>query len=153
MRAQARTGAVLVPFVEDEPRCRHEIEHRGDDVAIETRRRLLAEFRKSRFVLRPQAVNHERNGARPAFRRRRLIRRPLEGRIAKGWGPGEREHVEVEFAGLVLAPILGGRRAGHEQHSKKREQHAVCEDAVCEDAIGEAARGSAIHEAGHEIPL
>ncbi len=52
----------------------------------------------------------------------------LEGRIAERWRPGQREHVEVEFAGLVLAPILGGRRAGCEQRrndSEDGEDHAI----------------------------
>ena len=58
-RAEPRTGAVLVPFVEDQPGRRHQVEHRGHDVAIEPRRRPLAIFGKAALILRPQAVNHE----------------------------------------------------------------------------------------------
>ena len=62
-RRQPRAGAVLVPLVEDQPGRRHQIQHRGHDVAIEPRRGPLAIFGKAMLVLRPQAVDHE--GKRP----------------------------------------------------------------------------------------
>ena len=62
-RAQPRTGAVLVPFVVDQPRRRHQVQHRGHDAVIETRRRNFAIFGKAALVLRPQPMDHE--GKRP----------------------------------------------------------------------------------------
>src|SRR5262249_55008882 len=41
-RGQPGTNTMLVPLVEDEPRRRHQIEHRRDDVAVEPRRGVLA---------------------------------------------------------------------------------------------------------------
>ena len=62
-RAEPGAGAVLVPFVEDQPGRRHQVQHRGHDVAVEPRRRPLAIFGKAVLILRPQAVDHE--GKRP----------------------------------------------------------------------------------------
>src|SRR5215213_8651208 len=58
-RAKARTGAVLVPLVEDQAGRRHQVQHRGHDVAVEPWRGPLAVFGKAALILRPQAVNHE----------------------------------------------------------------------------------------------
>src|SRR6478736_7153293 len=57
-RAQSRAGAVLVPLTEDQPRRRHQVQHRGHDIAIEPRCRPLAIVRKAVLILRPQAVHH-----------------------------------------------------------------------------------------------
>ena len=62
--AQARAGAVLVPLVVDQPGRRHQVEHRGHDVAREPGRGTLAIFGKAALILRPQPVDHE--GKRPA---------------------------------------------------------------------------------------
>ena len=110
VRAQSRAGAVLVPFVEDQARRRHQIEHGGDDVAVEPRRRPLAEFRKAVLVLRPQPVHHEGIGPRPALLLRR--RATLAGRFAERRRPGQRQDIEVELTGLVLAPVRSGGVSG-----------------------------------------
>src|SRR5882757_1738172 len=57
--AEARAGAVLVPFIVDQARRRHQVEHRGHDVAVEPGRWPLAIFRKAVLILRPQTVHHE----------------------------------------------------------------------------------------------
>ena len=62
-RAEPGAGAVLVPFVEDQPGRRHQVQHRRHDVALEPRRGPLAIFGKAALILRPQAVHHE--GKRP----------------------------------------------------------------------------------------
>jgi hypothetical protein len=68
------------------------------------RRRLLTEFREALLVLRPQPVHDE--GVRP--RAALLLRRraALAGGLAERRRPRERQHVEVELSGLILAPIL-----------------------------------------------
>src|SRR3984893_19049146 len=101
VRAQPRAGAVAVPLVEDQARRRHQIEHGRDDVAIEPRRRLLAEFREAPLVLRPQPVHDEGIGPRPALLLRR--RAAFAGGFAERRRPGERQHVEGELSGLILA--------------------------------------------------
>src|SRR6185312_70435 len=50
---EAGAGAVLVPFIVDQPRRRHQVEHRGHDVSRKARRRMLAIFGKAMLVLRP----------------------------------------------------------------------------------------------------
>ena len=84
---EARAGAVLVPFVEDQPRRRHQVEHRRDDVAVEPRRRLLAIFRKAVFVLRPQAVHDEGIGPRAAL----LLRRSCPRSPAASQNDGDQD--------------------------------------------------------------
>jgi hypothetical protein len=79
-----------------------------------------------------------------------LIGRPLEGGIAKGWRPREREHLEVEFAGLVLAPILSVSGTGHEQSGDESEDGSG-EESVDEDSFGED--GSAQCRPSHKIPF
>src|SRR5262249_56758531 len=59
VRAQPRAGAVAVPLVEDQARRGHQIEHGRDDVAVEPRRWLSAEFRETPPLFRPHAVPHE----------------------------------------------------------------------------------------------
>src|SRR6476646_900300 len=102
--AQPRAGAVLIPFVEDQARRRHRIEHGGDDVAVKPWRWPLAELREAVLVLRPQPMHHERVGPRPALLlgRRSTLARPLAERRR----PGQRQYIEVELAGFVLAAIL-----------------------------------------------
>jgi hypothetical protein len=123
---------VLVPLVEDEPRRRHQIEHGRDDVAVEPRRRVLAELRKALLVLRPQAVYDERVGARAALLLRR--RAALARRLAKRRRPGQRQHIEIELAGLVLAAILrrssdaeirghGGEQCRDKRHATDHPHH------------------------------
>src|SRR5262249_39420579 len=79
----------------------------SDDVAVEPRRRLLAEFRETLLVLRPQPVHHERVGPHAALLLRR--RATLAGGLAERRRPGERQQVEVELSGLILAAILRRR--------------------------------------------
>ena len=114
-----------IPFIEDQAWRRHQIQHRGDDIAVEPRRRLLAEFGESALVLRPQAVHHERIGPRPAL----LLRwcAAFAGGFAERRGPRKREHVEVELTGVVLAPILRRRDTDiHcEPHRDRGEPHAT----------------------------
>ena len=114
-RRQPRAGAVAVPFVKDQPRRRHQVEHRRHDVAVEPRRRHLAIFRKAALVLRPQPVHDEGIGPAAALllRRRSGARSPR--RLAVRRRPGQRQHVEVELAGLVLATVL--RRSAGTQAS------------------------------------
>src|SRR3954463_14771471 len=112
-RRQAGADPVLVPLVEDQPRRRHQIQHRRDDGAIEPRRRVLAEFRKALFVLWPQPMHHERIGPLAAL----LAWRALARLLAIGRRPRQREYIEVELAGLVLPRVLSGR-AAHKPKSK-----------------------------------
>jgi hypothetical protein len=69
-------------------------------------------------------MHGKRIDPRTAFRGQRPVRRTLSGGVAKRRHPGEREHIEVEFAGLVLLRILasGGtceKREG--EHENKNE--------------------------------
>ena len=117
---------MLIPFVEDQARRRHQIEHGGDDVAVEPRRRPLAELREAVLVLRPQPVHHKRVGPRPALLLRG--RSALAGRLAERRRPGQRQHIEVELAGFVLAPILCRGDVGaadEERHSNGGKSHAT----------------------------
>ena len=100
---------MAVPFAEDQARGRHQVEHRRDRAAIELRRRDLAEFRKAFFVLRPQAVDHERVRPLAAFG---LPLRPVAGSVAERGRPRQRKNVEIELPGLVLARLLGRNRDG-----------------------------------------
>src|SRR5438094_314483 len=61
-------------------------------------------------------------GKRPlaALQLRRLA--PLARRFAVGRRPGQREHVEVERSGLVLAPVLRRRRAGRKDDREDRKR-------------------------------
>ncbi len=95
-------------------------------------------------------MNHERDGAWPTFRRRRSIGRALEGGIAKGWRLREREHVEVEFAGLVLVPTLGVGGANHEQSGDEGEDGSG-EESVDEDGFGEDSFAKC--KPSHKIPF
>jgi hypothetical protein len=52
-------GAVLIPFVKNQPRAWHQVQHRIDDVAIEARCRHLAFARKAALVLRPKTMDDE----------------------------------------------------------------------------------------------
>ena len=65
---------------------------------------------KSLLVLRPQPVHDEGEGPR-----RRIAPcggvAALAGRLAERRRPRQRQHIEIELAGLVLAPILGGARS------------------------------------------
>ena len=89
LRRKARTCAVPVPFVEDQTRTRHDVEHVVDDRAREPRRRHLAVGRETPFVLRPEAVDDKcewpartlaipGSTARPIFRRLAIGRRPRQ---------------------------------------------------------------------------
>src|ERR1700749_4298117 len=89
-----------------QPRRRHQVEHRGHQLAIEPRRRLLAVLREAALVLRPQPVHHEGIGPR----RRALlaaIAAALFAVLAERRRPGERQYVEVEFSWLLAASIPG----------------------------------------------
>src|SRR6516162_4474879 len=126
VRAQPRAGAVAVPLVEDQARRGHQIEHGGDDVAVEPRRWLLAEFREAPLVLRPQPVHDEGIGPRAALLLRR--RASLAGGFAERRRPREREDVEVELSGLILAAILRRRDIGdsnREPHRHRGQRHAT----------------------------
>ncbi len=71
---------------------------------------------KALLVLRPQPVHDEGIGPRRALL---LRRRPaLARRLAKRRRPGQREHVEIELAGLVLAPVL---RRGAAKGERQRD--------------------------------
>jgi len=106
VRRETGTGAVPVPFPEDETGRRHQVEHRGDDRAIETRRRDLTKFRKPSLVFRPEAVHHEAKGPTAALEV--LVLPALARTLAERWRPGQGEEIIIEFAGLILPPILGG---------------------------------------------
>ena len=54
---------MAIPFMEDQPRARHQVEHAADDRAVKPRRRHLAEGREPLLVLRPKPMHHE--GKRP----------------------------------------------------------------------------------------
>ena len=88
-RAQPRAGAVLVPLVEDQPGRRHQIQHRGHDVAVEPRRRPLAIIGKAVLVLRPQAVDHE--GKRPPAALAPADRPPLPRSDAASQNDGDHD--------------------------------------------------------------
>src|SRR5262249_61962008 len=120
--------AVAVAVVEEQARRGHQIEHGRDDVAVEPRRRLLAEFREAPLVLRPQPVHDEGIGPRAALLLRR--RAALAGGFAERRRPGERQHVEVELPGLILAAILrrgdtgDGNREPHRHRGPRHATHA-----------------------------
>src|SRR4051812_20090856 len=107
--SETRAGAVLAPFVEDQPRARHQIEHRGDQRTVELGRPLLAIFREAFLVLRPEPVDDEGIGPLPALLVRLAVRITLLRGLTVGWRPRQREHVEVELAGLILPGILRHR--------------------------------------------
>ncbi len=117
-RAKARTGAVLVPLVEDQAGRRHQVQHRGHDVAVEPRRGPLAIFGKAALILRPQAVDHEGIGPSALD----LLRAPaiaaLGRRLAERGRPRQRQHVKIELARGVLPAVLGGR------HPERRRPQA-----------------------------
>lgn len=73
-------------------------------ISVDLRNQPLPGFDQRR--LRPKSVNDEREGPAAAL----LSRGPFvaafgRGR-AKGWRPGQRQHIEVEFSWLVLALVL-----------------------------------------------
>jgi hypothetical protein len=118
--------------MEDQMRTRHQIEHGADGGAVEARRRALAERREPLLVLRPQAMHHE--GIRPgdtALRIGRPVDGTLAGLLAKTWRPGQREHVEIELAGRVLAPVLL-RQAAH-RHPVRRRVGVLSEREGCDE--------------------
>ena len=130
-RRQTRTGAVLVPFVEDQPRRRHQIEHRGHDLARQPRCWHLAIIRKTALILRPQPVHPE--GERPPPVALGLLvaarRAALGGLRAIRRRPRQRQHVEIESTRRVLPAVLriGGaacarddRRCQQQRFSPKR---------------------------------
>src|SRR5262249_41130287 len=114
---QPRAGAVAVPFMEDEPRSRHEIEHRGHDVAVETRRRSLTVFRETPVGLWPEPGDDERIEPLSAFRRG-YASAALHPGLAVGWRPRQRQNVEIKLTRGVLPCILRG--GAHHERSKKR---------------------------------
>ena len=103
-RRQSRTGAVPVPFMEDQTRARHQIEHcrrrcpgraaapaPGSTTESPARIAATARARRKRTAAR-----------RIAGRGARLGARSCDGR-AVGRRPGQRQHVEIEMARLVWA--------------------------------------------------
>src|SRR5262249_51147969 len=121
--SKPRAGAVAIPFAEDQPRRRHQVEYGGDDIAVEPRGRLLAEFRKAPLVLRPEPMHHERIGPRPALL---LRRRAATARSSAERGrQGEREHVETDPPGLIWARIRRPNpTATNEPHRQRGKRHA-----------------------------
>ena len=107
----AGTGAVAVPFVENQPRRRHQVEHGGDHAAIKPRRRNLAIFWEAVVILWPQPVNDERIRSRPALHIV-VAGASLGSTSAEGWRPGQGQHVKIELARCVLPRILCRRRSG-----------------------------------------
>src|SRR5262249_61398686 len=86
MAARGHPGAVAVtvPLGEDEGWAGHQVEHGGENVTIEPRRRVLAEFGKPALVWRPQAMHHKREPPLAAFGLAgRALRRSLGGGIAE----------------------------------------------------------------------
>jgi hypothetical protein len=94
---------------------------------------LLAEFREAFFVLRPQAVHDEGVGPRRALLLRR--RAALARRLAERWRPGQRQHIEIELTGLVLAPVLRGRDVGAGYQARRQD------DGGKHDATGKPSHG------------
>ena len=107
-RAEPRAGAVLVPFAEDQPGRRHQVQHRGHDVAVEPRRRAAGNIRESRAHI---AATGRAPRRKTAGRRTGLLRAPavaaLGRRLAERRRPRQRQHVEIELAGRVLPAVLG----------------------------------------------
>ena len=56
-------------------------------------------------------------------------RSTLSRRVAERRRPGQRQHIEIELAGLVLAPVLlGGRTADHEHQGEGGERGTPPQD-------------------------
>src|SRR6516225_3736523 len=85
-RRLAGTGAVAIPFIENQPRRRHQIEHGGDHAAVKPRRWNLAVFWKAVVVLRPQPMHDEGIGSRNALHiAGHGVGAPLGSASAEGW--------------------------------------------------------------------
>jgi len=102
-RRLAGTGAVAIPFVVDQPRRRHQIEHRGNDAVIKPRRRNPTIFREAVIILRPQPRDDEGIGSWPALHiRRRRAGVPLSSLGTKRRRPGQRQNVKIQPPWRIL---------------------------------------------------
>ena len=63
LRRQPRAGAVLVPFVEDQPGRRHQVQHRGHDVAGRAAAPAAGNIRESRARIAATGRGPRRNTA------------------------------------------------------------------------------------------
>ena len=125
-RRKPGAGSVTIPFMEDQPRARHQVEHAADDRAVEPRRRHLAERRKALLVLRPQPVHHE--GKRPPARiagrapaRARVPARP-RNKTATRTAPAHRNRIGRAHSAGGPAP----RRRWQTRSRKLRATAAAC---------------------------
>ncbi len=58
---------MTIPFMEDQPWARHQVEHATDNHVVEPRRWHLAERREPLLVLRPKSVHHKGKWPPPAL--------------------------------------------------------------------------------------
>lgn len=109
-RRLAGAGAVVIPFVKNQPRRRHQIEHGGDYAVIKPRRRNFAILWKAVVILRPQPMNDKGIGSRAALY---VAGAPLGSPSAEGWRPGQGQNVKIEVSPVhsawdpALSPLGG----------------------------------------------
>ena len=103
---------MLVPFVEDQPRRRHQIEHRGHDAAVAAAAPAARNNPESRahIAATARAPRRRTAGRRIGSAGLRPDCAALGGLRAIGRRPRQRQHVEIELARRVLPAIL--RRGG-----------------------------------------
>ena len=115
-RRQARAGAVPVPLVEDELRRRHQIEHGGDEIAVDARRRHAGRTPGS-----PSRIAATARARRTSMAAHRIAVAgvsppgPFGRRLAERRRPRERQHIEIELSGRILPRVLrlAPRRSGN----------------------------------------
>jgi hypothetical protein len=102
----------------------HQIQHRGDDVAIQSRRRDLTIFGKTSVVLGPKAVDDKRVRTSAALHARRPTVAPLLGGRTERRRPRQRQNVKVELARLILSRTLARCRRDGDDEQRDRQSGA-----------------------------
>ena len=106
---------MLVPFVEDQPRRRHQVEHGATMLRSSRGAGTWQNSGKPRSYCGHRPCTTNENGRAPHCSLwARVPRSPPS--LAERRRPGQRQHIEVELSGLVLPAVLRQREPGGERH-------------------------------------